>query len=103
MILFGYFKGMPYKSAIENFDDYKNFHNTIPKEQVIAHIQTLEKWYTSLTSTEIFTGMDMQAGQYHDGEFAFPLEFLHYYKNYDIGIPYEYEEYLKTILPQNEE
>ena len=29
--------------------------------------------------------------------FTFPYEFLHYYKNYDIGIPYEYEEYLKSI------
>lgn len=32
-----------------------------------------------------------------DGDFTFPYEFLHYYENYDIGIPPEYEEYLKSI------
>lgn len=45
-------------------------------------------------SRDIFTGEKLTAGQYIDGEFRFPLEFLHYYKNYDIGIPPEYEEYL---------
>ena len=39
----------------------------------------------------------MRAGQYIDGDFRFPLDFLHYYKNYNIGIPYEYEAYLKEI------
>ena len=39
----------------------------------------------------------MHQGLYDDGEFTFPLEFLHYHKYYDIGIPYEYEEYLKSI------
>ena len=44
------------------------------------------------------TGERIQAGIYKDGKYVFPLDFLHYYKNYDIGIPLEYEEYLKTIL-----
>ena len=39
----------------------------------------------------------LKKGQYIDGDFRFPLDFLHYYKNYDIGIPYEYEAYLKEI------
>ena len=46
----------------------------------------------------MFTGERIQAGKYKDGKYVFPLDFLHYYKNYDIGIPLEYEEYLKTIL-----
>lgn len=98
MILFGYMKGMPYERATESFDLYKQFHNEIPKEKVIAHIESLEVWLTSLPSKDMFTGEKLHAGQYQDGEFRFPLEFLHYYKNYDIGIPYEYESYLKTIL-----
>lgn len=98
MILFGYIKGMPYERADENFDYYKQFHNDIPKDKVVSHMESLEPWATSLLSTDMFTGEKLQAGQYHDGEFRFPMEFLHYYKNYDIGIPYEYEAYLKTIL-----
>ena len=98
MILFGYIKGMPYERATESFDDYKQLQNDIPKEKVIAHMESLEQWLTSLPSKDMFTGEKLHAGQYHDGEFRFPLEFLHYYKNYDIGIPYEYESYLKTIL-----
>ena len=100
MILFGYFKGLPYKSATEEFEYYRGLKNTIGKDMVIAHIETLEEWNTSVPTKDIFTGEKLRAGQYHDGEFAFPLEFLHYYKNYDIGIPYEYEAYLKTILPE---
>ena len=45
-------------------------------------------------SYEIFTGEEIQAGMYWDCDFTFPYEFLYYYKNYDIGIPPEYEEYL---------
>lgn len=100
---FGYFKGLPYKDSDESFNDYTTFRNSIPKSVVIGHIESLEKGYTSLPTRDIFTGENLHAGIILDGEFAFPLEFLHYYKNYDIGIPYEYEEYLKTILPQNEE
>jgi len=102
MILFGYFKGLPYERASENFDSYRNYKNTIPKEKVIAHIEGLEKWFTSLPSNEIFTGEPLQAGMYIDGEFRFPLEFLHYYKKYNIGVPYEYEEYLKNVLKEKE-
>ena len=98
MIAFGYFKGMPYEDSEENFDDYRNFKNSISKKQVISHIESLDKGLTSLPTKDLFTGEPLQAGLYEDGEFIFPIDFLHYYKNYDIGIPYEYEAYLKTIL-----
>ena len=98
MILFGYIKGMPYERATESFEDYKQLRNDIPKEKVIAHMESLERWLTSLPSKDMFTGEKLHAGQCHDGEFRFPLEFLHYYKNDDIGIPHEYEAYLKTVL-----
>lgn len=94
---FGYFKGLPYENSAENFDDYRKFQNSIAKEKVIAHIETLEAGLTSLPSKDIFTGERLRAGIFEDGDFVFPYEFLHYYKNYDIGIPYEYEEYLKSI------
>lgn len=95
---FGYFRGLPYERSKENFDDYRMLKNSIPKAKVIAHIESLEEWLTSLPSKDIFTGEDLHAGMYIDGDFTFPLEFLHYYKKHDIGIPYEYEEYLKTII-----
>ena len=95
---FGYFKGLPYERSAENFDDYRAFKNSIAKAMVIEHIESLEEWLTSLPSKDIFTGEDLHAGMYIDGDFTFPMEFLHYYRKYDIGIPYEYEAYLKTIL-----
>lgn len=98
MIAFGYFKGMPYEDSDESFDDYRKLNNSIPKNRVISHIESLDRGLTSLPTKDLFTGDPLQAGIYEDGDFVFPLEFLHYYKNYDIGIPYEYEAYLKTIL-----
>ncbi len=97
MIQFGYFKGLPYKNSNDEFDRYKEFKNRIPKSKIIHHIESLEKWATSLPSYDLFTGERLQAGVFWDGDFGFPREFLHYYKNYDIGIPYEYEKYLKSI------
>lgn len=98
MIFFGYFKGLPYERSTESFEQYRTYKNTIPKATVISHIESLEAGLTSLPSYDIFTGQPLHAGIYIDGEFRFPYEFLHYYKQYDIGIPYEYEEYLKHIL-----
>lgn len=95
---FGYFKWMPYEDSSEEFGDYQKFKNGIPKEKVIAHMETLEKWATSLPTRDFFSGEPLLAGLFIDGEFVFPIDFLHYYKNYDIGIPYDYEEYLKGIL-----
>lgn len=92
---FGYFKGLPYRGCNENFEDYKNLHNDISKEAVLKHLETVEFGMASPPSYDFFTGEKLHAGVFHDGEFCFPYEFLHYYKNYDIGIPYEYEEYLK--------
>lgn len=92
---FGYFEGLPYEESRESFDSYREYQNTISKDTVIAYMEKLGFAITSLPSYDIFTGEKLQAGEYIDGEFSFPYEFLHYYKNYDIGIPYEYEEYLK--------
>lgn len=100
MIGFGMFEGLPYGNCNESVEDYVKFKNEIPKEKIIEHIESnaVEKWYTSACSRDIFTGERMESGKFVDGEFVFPMEFLHYYKNYDIGIPYDYEEYLKKIL-----
>ena len=97
---FGWFKGLPYGDCNEEIISFKELKNDIPKEKVIAHIESdaVEKWATSLYTADMFTGEKLDAGFFEDGDFRFPFDFLHYYKNYDIGIPYEYEEYLKRIL-----
>lgn len=98
---FGFFKGMAYGKSYctEDFETYRSFRNILPKEAVIAHIETLSAAYTSLYVTDMFTGVELgNGGLYDDGEFIFPIDFLHYYKNYDIGIPPEYEQYLEAIL-----
>ena len=94
---FGFFNGLPYDDCRENFEEYKDYSNRIPKSVILSYISSLEAGLTSLPSKDIFTGERLQAGMFWDGEFTFPYEFLHYYKNYDIGIPNEYENYLKSI------
>ena len=98
-ILFGYWEGMPYGEATDKFEDSKKFKNTIPKEKIIAHIKSCEVWYCPMVEHhDMFTGeVIKEAGQYKDGRFWFPTDFLRYYEIYDIGIPPEYEEYLKSI------
>lgn len=100
---FGFFKGMAYGESYctEEFAAYRAFRNSLPKAVIIAHIETLPVAYASMRVTDIFTGASLgNGGLYNDGEYTFPIDFLHYYKNYDIGIPPEYEQYLKTKLPQ---
>ena len=48
---------------------------------------------------EIFTGKQftISPGYYRDGDFIYPTDFLYYLKNYDIGVPQEYEDYLRTL------
>ena len=94
---FGFFKGLPHTGSDEDFSKYRAYKNSIPKADVIAHIGSLEAGLTSEPSIELFTKEKIRAGVFEDGDFVFPYEFLHYYKNYDIGIPYEYEKYLKSI------
>lgn len=97
--LFGAWKNMHYAIVTKDtFKELSKVHNNIDKQKVIKHIESLDYLTGGVSTYDMFTGERLQAGQYIDGEFAFPLDFLHYYKNYDIGIPLEYEEYLKTIL-----
>ena len=95
---FGFWEGQPYKSVTDGYEDFTNLKNTISKKKVIAYIESLDPWLGSTRSHDIFTGEEFNCGFYEDGEFQFPVDFLRYYKTRDIGIPYEYEEYLKTIL-----
>lgn len=95
---FGFFKGLPHTGSNENFDDFRKLKNKISKTAVIEHIRSLEAGLTSEPSIELFTGEEILAGVFEDGDFLFPYEFLHYYEKYDIGIPYEYEEYVKQFI-----
>lgn len=97
---FANFQGMDYGDCDESFDVFKNYHNEIPKEKIIKHIEALEPYCCMpMTSHEIFTGKEfkLSPGYYRDGDFIFPTDFLYYLKNYDIGVPLEYENYLRTL------
>ena len=100
MKTFGYFKGMPYSIRHEDFDEYRKFNDALPKEKIYEHMLQVDarhQWRAAVETHDIFTGEELTSGKCVDGEFVFPLDFLHYYKNYDIGIPYDYEEYLKSM------
>ena len=96
--LFGFWEGQPYSFVTDKYKDFLSYKNTIDKQVVIAHIEKLNRWLASVQSYDMFTGEEFNSGFYEDGEFQFPVDFLRYYKTRDIGIPYEYEEYLKKIL-----
>lgn len=97
-ILFGFWDGMPYGLTTDSYEDFEKIRNNIDKDAVIKHIEELDDAISSTMSTDKFTGEEFNAGLYEDGEFVFPVDFLRYYKTKDIGIPKEYEAYLKNIL-----
>ena len=94
---FGFWEGMPYEVVTDAFEDFKAYKNEIPKEMVISHIESLGEFLSSEPSFDLFDGKEYNSGFYDDGVFLFPVDFLRYYKRYDIGIPPEYEEYLKAL------
>ena len=95
---FGFWEGMPYSAVTDSMEEFERYRNTISKEIVIRRIESLPMGLSSAPSYDFFTGEEFNSGIYNDGEFTFPVDFLRYYKKCDIGIPPEYEEYLKTIL-----
>ncbi len=97
-IEFGFWEGQPYDTVTDKYEDFLSYKNTIDKQAVIKHIESLGAWLCSVRSYDMFTGEEFNSGFYEDGEYQFPVDFLRYYKTRDIGIPYEYEEYLKKIL-----
>lgn len=108
VFLFGLFKGSAMSEDDDdndNFDDFKNYTNTISKKDIIKHIEQLDfHCLAPMQNHDIFTGkLIANAGFYKDGDFVFPTDFLHYLKNYDIGVPPEYEEYLKKFLHSHDE
>ena len=100
MKYFGFFKGMNYGNCKDDFEDFKKFRNEIPKTEILKYIKNLPIAAVAPMSVEdIFDGQDIeQAGIIEDGDFTFPLEFIHYYEKYDIGIPKEYEDYITTKI-----
>lgn len=95
--LFGFWDEI-YGEPIDNYEEFEQYKNTIDKEKVIQHMESLDDAIASAMVTDRFTGEKFNAGIYMDGDFTFSVDFLRYYKTKDIGIPYEYEEYLKKIL-----
>ena len=88
------------KDWYDDFEDFKQFKNTISKKAVKEHFKTIKDRGISLGLnhyTNIINGHDVfrRVGTYQDGKFCFPADFIYYYSNYRIGIPYEYEKYLK--------
>lgn len=97
---FGFFKGMKYGKCEEDFGFYKCIKNHLNKADVLAYLKRLPITAICPMSVEdIFSGEAIeQAGIIEDGNFVFPLDFIHYYEKYDIGIPVEYEEYIESRL-----
>ena len=91
---------MQYGKCNEEFEAYKNLDNQLNKAEVLEYIKSIPiAAIAPLSVNDIFTGKQLeQAGLIEDGNFTFPIDFIHYYENYNIGIPLEYEEYIKTKI-----
>ncbi|NMD39067.1 MAG: hypothetical protein GYA87_10365 [Christensenellaceae bacterium] len=101
--VFGFIKGFHVKvdDLQEDFDKYKSYKNQLSKDLIVKYIEKLKPYALAPTiAYEIFTKEPLRSniGLYLDDDFLFPTEFLYYYKNYDIGIPPEYEEHIKKKL-----
>lgn len=100
MRIFGLFEGMKYGKCEEKFDSYKEIKNQLNKADVLAYLKALPiAGIAPMSVEDIFTGEPLeQAGVIDDGEFRFPIDFIHYYEQYDIGIPKDYEEYIASRI-----
>lgn len=103
-IFFGWWDGIQADlkhEVTDNFEDYKNYKNKLSRKAIYEHIKGLEFGLACTYSVDKNTGKKLEAGIIYDGNFVFPYEFLYFYSHYDIGIPYEYEEYLVKIGVNN--
>ena len=100
MKYFGFFKGMKYGKCEDDFDSYKTIENHLKKSDVLSYIKGLPIAGVAPMSVEdIFSGEPLeQAGIIEDGNFTFPIDFIHYYEKYDIGIPVDYERHIETKI-----
>ena len=94
---------MKYGKCEDDFEAYKNIKNHLNKSDVLSYIKALPIAGVAPMSVEdIFSGEQLeQAGIIEDGNFMFPIDFIHYYEKYDIGIPVEYEKHIELVLKES--
>ena len=97
---FGFFNGMKYGKSCDDFKSYKRIINDLSKTEILQYIKALPiSAIVPMSVVDIFDGQIIeQAGIIEDGDFIFPLDFIHYYEKYNIGIPKEYENYIKDKI-----
>ena len=95
-IAFGLFKGSPYSDEYDDIDEF-NCYDKVPKDFVLARIQSLRLVLTSAPTYDYFTGEKFRAGLYDDPPFTFSTDFVRYYSQGKIGLPEEYADFLYPI------
>ena len=98
MEYFGFFKGMKYGKCEDDFETYKKIKNHLKKEDILKYLKSLPiAGVCPMSVVDIFDGETIeQSGIVEDHGFTFPLDFIHYYEKYDIGIPVEYEKQIAS-------
>lgn len=85
----------------KSIDEYRNYKNKISKDKILSYLKNLEPIAACPAyEFDIFNESKQipVVGLMKDGDFLFPAEFIYYYETYDIGIPLDYEEYLKNKI-----
>lgn len=100
MRYFGFFKGMKYGKCEDDFEEYKKIENHLKKDDVLQYLKSLPvAGICPMSVEDIFDGEEIeQAGIIEDQGFAFPIDFIHYYEKYNIGIPIEYEKKIEFSI-----
>mgnify|MGYP007069956397 CR=1 FL=1 len=84
----------------EKFEEYKELKNELPKDKILSYMKKLTPCCLApMINHDIFSKKIIpNPGFFEDGDFIFPTDFLYYFENYEIGIPYEYESFLKDKI-----
>ena len=97
--LFGFWEGMPHGDPTDTYEEMLKLKNKLSKRIIIDYISQLDPAVAcTVGMDDPETGERLLCGIYNDAEFVFPCEFFHFYKKKDVGIPYEYEEHIKSKL-----
>lgn len=104
---FGFFEGNLFKRVTDSIHDMISIKNELPKKAIIDYIEsrTDQLGYSTMCySNDQFVDViskDMlpyQPGIYTIDRFVFPVEFPYYMEKYGVGVPKEFEEFVKKEL-----
>ena len=96
---FGFWAVQGWDNPTDTYEEMLKYHNTVDKQKVIKYLENLPAGYgAGFPHKDFRNGERIELGIIIDEPFVTSFDFLHFYKTSDIGIPYDYEEYIKDKI-----